>query len=143
MTQQQDNGSLDIVNITDVNLMSDPHGNLIAYYINSTSSTLNLWNSTKAIMDYNLITRNVINQWVWRPPQGTYFSYGIQWTKPLTINMTASNGTVVNINTVYAEASGAASPLSIKRVDFDTGVVFVHNTFSSIYGTWLGNYGRL
>ena len=120
---------LDIVNGTEVVFTPSKDGSLLSYYINSTTRTLNLWNSTKAIIDYCYITRLMTNVWQWRPPQGVSipFSYGIQWTVPMVTNMTASNGTIVDIDKVYAEASGAVANLAIKRVDMDSGVIFVHN----------------
>ncbi len=116
---------LDIVNITDAALFPAKDGSLLGYYINSTSRTLNLWNSTKAIIDYCYKTGTSPNTWWWRPPHGASidYSYGKQWTVPLTTNMTASNGTVVDIDKAMAEAAGTNQGLSIKRVDLENGVI--------------------
>ena len=81
-------------------LVSDDRGNLIGYYVNGTTRTLNMWNSTLAIMKYNYESGRSVNSWVWAPPQGASinWSLGIQWTKPLATTVTAPNGTSVNIS---------------------------------------------
>ena len=114
------NWILNIVNGTAVTFMSAPDGSLLGYYINTTSWTLNVWNSTRDILKGPTGTGDLANAWQWRPVQGASypFSNGIEWTKPMTVNMTASNGTIVNINKVFAEANGGVTAdLSIKRID--------------------------
>jgi hypothetical protein len=102
-------------------------GSLLAYYIvnvNSTTSTLNLWNSTLAIQQYSLTSGQNTNTWAWRPAQGALipWSTGVQWSVPMVTNMTADNGTVVNINAAYAQSAGLASPLAISIIS-DTIIV--------------------
>ena len=92
---------LSVVNATTFSaLTSDDNGNLIGYYVNSSTAntykapTLNAWNSTKAIMTYAFSTGQLTessstsNSYSWRPPQGSVvpFSYGIQWSAPLETN---------------------------------------------------------
>jgi len=86
-------------------------GSLLGYYINSTSMTLNMWNSTRAIFKGPQGTGDLANAWLWRPPQGAQipFEYGIQWSMPLVTKMTASNGSTVDINEAYHESSGTTS----------------------------------
>jgi outer membrane protein assembly factor BamB len=81
-------------------MVSDDNGNLIGYYVNGTTRTLNMWNSTLAIIKYNYQTGRSVNTWTWNPPQvaNIDWSLGIQWTKPLATTVTAPNGTSVNIS---------------------------------------------
>jgi hypothetical protein len=81
-------------------LVSDDSGNLIGYYVNGTTRTLNMWNSTLAIMKYNYQSGRSVNSWAWAPPQGASidWSLGIQWTKPLITTVNAPNGTSINIS---------------------------------------------
>ncbi len=117
------NWILNIVNGTGATFVSDTsqtgggQGNLLGYYINSTDMTLNMWNSTRAIIRGPAGTGD-LNNWLWRPQQGGSipWQYGIQWSVPLTTTMTASNGSTVNINAAYAESAGVASPLAISKI---------------------------
>ena len=69
---------LSIVNGASMTLTEDEHGDLIGYYVNATSNTLNMWNSTKCI---NLDVANyaggppVADDWMWRPPQGAVIRF--------------------------------------------------------------------
>jgi len=113
---------LNVVNGTSPTWAYGPSGELLGYYINSTSNTLNMWNSSRCILIGQApqqVSVSTETNWMWRPPQGASipFSYGIQWTKPLAMTMTADNGSTVNINTYYAQAAGTtAYPLAITRV---------------------------
>jgi len=64
---------------------TDSDGNLIGYYINYNTNTLDMWNSTLAIMNYSNITGQNTNSWEWRPSQNAVISFnlGIQWTAPV------------------------------------------------------------
>jgi outer membrane protein assembly factor BamB len=94
-------------------LASDDSGNLIGYYVNGTTRTLNMWNSTLAIMKYNLISGRSVNSWVWAPPQGASidWSLGIQWSKPLATTVTAPNGTTIAISPTLSVAKIASNVL--------------------------------
>jgi outer membrane protein assembly factor BamB len=116
------NWILNIVNGTSATFVSDKsatetQGTILGYYINTTDWTLNMWNSTRAILRGPSGTGDLKN-WLWRPQQGASipWQYGIQWSVPMTTTMTASNGTVVNINAAYAESAGVSSPLAISRI---------------------------
>jgi hypothetical protein len=90
------NWILNITNTPAMTLTEDEHGDLIGYYVNTTtnfftgaiSASLTMWNSTKCI---NLNVANygggaaVADQWMWRPPQGGQlnFELGNQWSVPL------------------------------------------------------------
>jgi hypothetical protein len=93
-------------------------GSLLSYYINSANWSLNLWNSSRAIAQYSLSSGQNLNTWAWRPPQGAKIPWnlGIEWSVPMTTKMTASNGTVVDINAAYAESAGVSSPLAISKI---------------------------
>ncbi|MFB3888395.1 MAG: PQQ-binding-like beta-propeller repeat protein [Candidatus Bathyarchaeia archaeon] len=67
-------------------------GTLIGYYVNSTSKSLVMWNSTKCIMDYGNATGQNTRPSRWRPPQGANvdFSYGIQWSVPLATSISGT-----------------------------------------------------
>jgi len=90
---------LSIVNGTAFSAVTeDDSGNLICYYINASTSnsynapTLNMWNSTKAILKYGYDTFVLLGLQVWRPPQGGIipFSNGIQWTMPIATNISGA-----------------------------------------------------
>jgi outer membrane protein assembly factor BamB len=65
---------------------SETDGSLLVYYVNSTvasSPTLNMWNSSRAIL------ANASNTWQWRPIVGSKipWQYGIEWSKPIATNI--------------------------------------------------------
>ena len=75
-------------------MTQDSNGNLIIYYVDQTSNTLNMWNSTRCInlggTPFTIFSPFPdANSWAWRPGQdaSVNFSYGIQWTKPLATNI--------------------------------------------------------
>jgi hypothetical protein len=120
---------LSIVNGTSMNLVSDEGGNLIGYYVNSSTAnqfgkpTLNCWNSTQAILYPNsqYIKGVTSDSWSWRPGQNSTidFTRGIMWSKPVATNMSTgpfTAGTDLSGNPVTAS-------LSINRVD--CGVVLM------------------
>ncbi len=108
---------LNIVNATTPTWAYGPAGELLGYYINSANMTMNMWNSTRAILA-RADGRGDQNNWRWQPAQGASidWKYGVQWSVPMTVNMTASNGTVVNIDKAYAESAGVGNPLTLSRV---------------------------
>jgi hypothetical protein len=112
------NWILNIVNATSPTWAYGPNGELLGYYMNSATKTMNMWNSTLAIDKFSLNTGQNTNEWEWRPPQGADvpFNLGIQWSTPLTTTMTAPNGTTVDINTFYSEASGVTNNLALSKV---------------------------
>jgi len=85
---------LSIVNGTGLTLTEDQNGDLIGYYINFADNTLNMWNSTWCIQNYDNITgmttgiSQYTNPWMWRPIQGSQipFSDGIEWSEPIATN---------------------------------------------------------
>jgi hypothetical protein len=103
---------LSIVNGTAMQLTEDANGDLIGYYVNATSQTLNCWNSTQCIINYDLQTKYNINVWEWRPPQGAIipFKDGIMWSKPIA---TSINGVrlpeTLSFGTI---GSGAVGPIN-------------------------------
>ena len=81
---------LSIVNGSTMTLTEDESGDLIGYYVNATNPnapTLNMWNSTQAILYYSsqFIPGTTIANWNWRPLQNQVidFKRGIVWTVPL------------------------------------------------------------
>ncbi len=112
---------LSIVNGTTMNLVSDSGGNLIGYYVNSSTAnqykapTLNCWNSTQAIFYPNsqYIKGVTSDSWNWRPAQNSTidFGRGIMWSKPIATNLSTG-------------AFPENSSLSINRVD--SGVVLMN-----------------
>jgi hypothetical protein len=90
---------LTIVNGTGMTLTEDDGGNLIGYYVNSSTAnayhapTLNMWNSTQCIDKLNPKTPGYSysgqSEWYWEPIQNDIipFSYGIQWSAPLATNI--------------------------------------------------------
>jgi outer membrane protein assembly factor BamB len=122
---------LSVVNATSPTWAYGPSGELLGYYINSTSKTLNMWNSSKCILvgqTPQQVAVSTETNWLWRPRQGAQidFKLGIEWTKPLKTTMTADNGTTVDIDAYYAEAAGTtAYPMAITRV---SDIVLVDNS---------------
>ena len=82
---------LTITNGTTMTLTSDDQGALIGYYVNTTSNTLNMWNSSQAILYPNGKAPQFENQF-WRPVQNSKidFSRGIMWSQPLPTNISGS-----------------------------------------------------
>jgi hypothetical protein len=90
---------LSIVNGTSMTLTEDEGGNLIGYYVNSSTAnaynapTLNMWNSTVAAHELNPETPGYAysgaSEWYWQPTQDAVipFSYGIVWSKPLATDI--------------------------------------------------------
>jgi len=99
---------LNITSVTLGTLVEDTHGDICDYYINATSHTLNLWNSTDAIINYQFINTagypNVVIHLTQTNmvPIGVNipFKDGIEWAAP--------------IPTTYA---GNAISLAIGKVD--------------------------
>ena len=122
---------LSVVNATSPTWAYGPSGELLGYYINSTSKTLNMWNSSKCILvgqTPQQVAVSTETNWLWRPRQGAQidFKLGIEWAKPLKTTMTADNGTTVDIDAYYAEAAGTtAYPMAITRV---SDIVLVDNS---------------
>jgi hypothetical protein len=122
---------LNIVNATTPTWAYGPSGELLGYYINSTSKTLNMWNSSRCILigqNPQQVAVSTETNWMWRPPQGAQldFKLGIQWAKPLKTTMTADNGTTVDINAYYAEQAGTtAYSMAISKV---ADVILVDNS---------------
>jgi hypothetical protein len=122
---------LSVVNATNPTWAYGERGDLLGYYINSTSKTLNMWNSTRCLMlgqNPQQVSVSTEDNWQWRPKQGGYidFKLGIQWTKPLATTMQADNGTTVDIDQYYAEKAGtSAYPLTVTRVN---SIVLVDNS---------------
>ncbi len=122
------NKVLNIVNATSVALQSASEGSLLGYYINNANSTLNMWNSTRAVEQYGIqVLRSASYYSFWRPPTGASipFSLGVQWSKPMAITMVASNGSTVNINKAFSESAGVNISLSIATIA--DGVIVVDN----------------
>ncbi len=86
------NWILNIVNGTSMTLTEDDSGDLIGYYVNTTSNTLNMWNSTQAILYPNGQAPG-FNSWFWRSIQGSIiqFSRGIMWSVPLPTKISGNS----------------------------------------------------
>ncbi len=114
---------LSIANGTSMSLTEDESGDLIGYYVNASTAneynapTLNMWNSTQAIMyptsQYNpgVTTPN----WMWRPRQDSVidFQRGVVWTVPLATSLPTGDFPTrlaiktVNSGVVYLTAGNA------------------------------------
>jgi hypothetical protein len=80
---------LNIVDAVPMTLTESEDGSLIGYFVNQTSRTLNMWNSTHAIQ---YPTSNATVNWMWRPALNSRinFSRGIMWTVPLATTLGGS-----------------------------------------------------
>jgi hypothetical protein len=109
---------LSIVNGTAMSLTQDDSGDLIGYFVNTTSNTLNKWNSTRAVEQFSLITKQNTNIWEWRPPQGAIipFSYGITWSVPLPTNISGQP-----FPSALSIAQGIGGPIQI-----NSGVIMLY-----------------
>ena len=82
---------LSIANGTTMTMTEDEGGNLIGYYVNSSTAnaynapTLNMWNSSQCI----IVATNGLDAWQWRPTQNAIIDFrrGIMWSKPLSTNI--------------------------------------------------------
>jgi len=127
---------LSIVNTTSdtIDWGCGPNGELLGWYIdyptslgNNGSATLNMWNSTQAILRGPTGTGDTNSQ-TWRPSQGSSipWKYGIQYTVPLVTTMTLTNGTTVDINQQFANVIGqTAYPLAITKI---ADIILVDNS---------------
>ena len=93
-------------------LVADDSGDLIGYYVNASNPnapTINMWNSTQAILYPNGQGPGFQN-WMWRPVKGSSinFSAGLMWTKPLPTNI-----------------SGAALPATLGISTINSGVILM------------------
>ena len=93
---QTGNYILSIVNASAMTLTEDASGNLIGYFVNSSATnahppTLNMWNSTQAILYPNsqFVLGTTVANWNWRPLQNQVidFKRGIVWSIPLPTNI--------------------------------------------------------
>ena len=81
---------LTIANGTSMSLTEDESGNLIGYYVNSSTAnayhkpTLNMWNSTQAIFypTSQYVPGDTTASWSWRPRQDSVidFQRGVVWS---------------------------------------------------------------
>ena len=117
---------LSIVNGTSMTLTEDQGGDLVGYFVNTTIAnkpTLNMWNSTQAILYPNsqYIPGVTIANWQWRPALGSLidFGRGTVWTQQLPTNI--SNlpfPTTLSISTVN---SGVVLMTAGNATYFNTG----------------------
>jgi hypothetical protein len=120
---------LTIANGTSMSLTEDESGDLIGYYVNSSTAngyhapTLNMWNSTQAIMYPNSQFNPGVTtaSWSWRPRQDSVidFQRGVVWSVPLATSMsTGAFPTTLSIRTVN---SGVVLMTAGNATYFNTG----------------------
>jgi outer membrane protein assembly factor BamB len=67
-----------------VPLVYGEDGSMRVYFLNGTSRTLMMWNSTKAFEINGMIPHGASTVGFWRPAPGTYiWATGIQWVRPI------------------------------------------------------------
>ena len=141
------NWILNITGTPGMTLTEDDSGNLIGYYINSTTNyatgqtaaSLTQWNSTKCI---NINVANygggapVADQWMWRPPQGGQLSFanGIEWSVPLPEKDTA--GQSLTALTTYFGMTFPSYLLGISAIQ--SGVVYLQGSQSAQFSYQTG-----
>ncbi len=131
-------------------LVADNSGDLIGYYVNATNAyapTLNMWNSTQAILYPNGQGPGFQN-WMYRPVKGSAinFSAGIMWTMPLPTNVsgvplpstTALPGTLaistINSGVILMTAAGISGG-SFFQSGFQVEAGFDANTGAQLWIT--------
>jgi outer membrane protein assembly factor BamB len=118
-------------------LTSDNFGDLIGYFINSTTNfatgvitaTLCMWNSTA---DINLNSANygggnpVANQWMWRPPQGGQIPFvtTVKETNGALESSVTTIGTLPGKDTSAGSSSAAGAPGSMTQIESFMGMTF-------------------
>jgi len=149
---------LSIVGGTGLTLTEDANGDLIGYYVNVTygepsnpyspapvvGETLNMWNSTQAILYPDGFTPGVTTaNWMWRPAQGSVipFSAGIVWSVPLPMNLsgvplpTTLGINTVNSGVVFMTAGIFADVASMFNVGFEIEAGYNANTGAQLWMT--------
>ena len=124
---------LSIVDSPSMTLTEDQNGNLIGYYVNTTtnyvtyqtSASLSVWNSTQAILYPDGYKPGVtVPNWQWRPRLGASipFSSGIMWSVPLATNISGVPlpGTLA-ISTVNSGVVLLTASVSLTLSGFNTG----------------------
>jgi len=137
---------LSIVNGTAMSLTEDEHGDLIGYYVDDTNPsapTLNMWNSTQAILYPNGQPSGFSN-WLWRPAQNVVipFSAGIMWSMPIATNISGVpipplgfSSTVLNIGYIN---SGVVTLAAVPA----TGLGYNYQAGSQIEAGYNANTGQ-
>ena len=146
---QTGNFILSIVNGSAMTMTEDESGNMIGYYVNSsipTAPTLNMWNSTQAILYPNsqYVPGTTVANWNWRPLQNQVidFKRGIVWTIPLPTNI--SNIPLPQTLAINSVNSGVVFMTAVPAPDvsgtFNTGFG-IEAGFSSDTGAqlWITN----
>ncbi len=85
------NPILNITNGVPMTLTVAEDGSLIGYFVNSTSRTLNMWNSTECILYPN---GHLTENWMWRPAslgREINFSRGLMWSVPFVTTISGAN----------------------------------------------------
>ncbi len=136
---------LNITNTPSMTLTKDDAGNLIGYYINTTTNyatmeieaSLSMWNSTRCINLSPYVSNYggggaTADQWMWRPPLGAQidFQYGVQWSAPLPTEDT--NGDSLTIMMSFFGMTFPSYVLSIAAVQSDV-VLLRGSTAGSSY----------
>jgi outer membrane protein assembly factor BamB len=118
---------LSVVNGSAMTITEDDGGNLIGFYVNSStanayrSPTLNCWNSTQCI----IAGTSGADAWEWYPYQNSKipFSLGLMWSMPLATNI-----------------SGAALPGTLGIVSVNSGVVVLTSMGSAGGGSYTSGF---
>jgi hypothetical protein len=120
---------LSIVNGSSMTLTEDDGGNLIGYYVNSSTAnkynapTLNMWNSTQAIFypTSQFIPGTTVASWNWRPGQTSVINFqrGVVWSQPVATNISGNP----LISTTDLSGNIVTAQLSINNVN--SGVVLM------------------
>jgi PQQ-like domain len=136
---------LSIANGTTLSLTEDASGDLIGYYVNTTNRaapTLNMWNSTQAIMypTRQYVPGVTTPNWMWRPTQDSVidFQRGVVWSVPIATSLpSGAFPTTLSIKTV---ASDVVLMAAGNATYFNTGYE-IESGYSAIDGSqlWVTN----
>jgi len=104
---------------------ADDNGNIIAYYLNSTDYTLNMWNSTKCITQSS-------TSWSFRPAAGARidFNKGIVWSVELATN-----------RSIPISRAGGTAGINILGADWDNQAIVATSAMAGSWQTYTSDTG--
>ena len=147
---------LSIRGIIPMTLTEDSGGDLIGYYTNDTyavpgnpftpvvAESLNMWNSTQAILyPTGYVPGVTVANWEWRPPQDGIINFGagIVWSKPLSLTLSgvplpaSYSITTVNSGVILLTAETSVDLVGFFNTGFVIQAGYDANTGAQLWAT--------